>query len=399
MIVFGMMIFFAVFRGYNVGIDYANRVHHMELLFARDFPTMMALTHEIMEWQYLYTVPMWLMSHIIPNPWFYNCLMDIFILSTFGWFFYRYSRDVTMASMMFVVFVYAAELNITRQYISAALFLIALHQLLHKKHWRAFITLLAASFIHSSAVMLFAVYVMYYAGFHLTRGRLALYLSGAVVLYLLFDIVIKVFLAVFPQYSYALRDKFVGNSGFSIKWLLIYLTLYMGLCIVTPRFRNLSKYSNRKMLRVNITGIVGLSFIIYAVLAMLRAKMWFVQRMMVYFIFGFCMIIPEIIRLMVVRFGGHTLQDVLVSDIVWYYRRLAQVSALKPVANKLGKLAVRVKKSTAVARCSDFVTKVVSHPRFLPGAEVFMKVCLLIWGCIQFALDPHGLLPYTFIWQ
>lgn len=398
-IVFGMMIVFAVFRGYNVGIDYANRVEHMELLFVRDFPTMIRFTHETMEWQYLYTVPIWLLSHIIPSPWFYNALMDIFVLGTFGWFFYRYSRDVTLSSMMFVVFVYAAELNITRQYIAAALFLIALHQLLHKMHWRALITLIAASFIHSSAVLMFAVYLMYYFGFHLTKGRLTFYLSGAVVLYLLFDVVIKVFLAVFPQYSYALREKFIGTSGFSIKWLIIYLTIFTGIWLVTPRRRKLSGYSNRKMLRVSITGIIGLGFILYATLAMLRAKMWFVQRMMVYFIFGFCMIIPEIISLMKSRYRGRTAMEILLTTMGQYCLRLERVPTLQAVAKQLRKLIIQIKNSPTACRFSDFVTGVFSNHRFLPAVELFMKICLVIWGCIQYALDPHGLLPYTFIWQ
>jgi len=358
-VVFGSMLLFAVLRGYSVGIDYENRVEHMEHIFRRDFLSMLQFTQDTTEFQFLYTVPIWLVSRVFPCPWFFNAVMDCFVLITFAWFFYRYAKDVTFATIMFVVFAFAASLNITRQYVAAAFFLWAIHQLLQKKPWRAFLLLLAASLMHISAIVLFAVYLFYFIGFKNTKTRLAIYLVAAVLLYALFDEIILVFLKVFPRYSYALRDKFVSGSGFSVKWLLLYLSIYAGLWFVTPYDSIIQQCSDERRKNLELTGGIGLGFVLYAALAVLKAKMWFVHRMQVYFMFGFCMIIPEVVYYL--------------SDSVCYY------PGIKPIA--------------------AFLEGEMFQKKIVPAVLTVLKLALVVWGVIQFVKDPHELLPYRFIWE
>ena len=97
-----------------------------------NFSEMIAYTDQVQKGEYLYTLYIWIVSRVLPIPWLINGIMDIFILCTFGWFIGRYSSDVTLSSLMFVTFAFAASLNVTRQYVAASFFLIALHFLIQK---------------------------------------------------------------------------------------------------------------------------------------------------------------------------------------------------------------------------------------------------------------------------
>lgn len=344
--VFGAMFLFALLRGYSVGIDYEFRSWEMDLIVKRDFIGMMQYGTEQKEW--LYYILIWLVGRIFPAPWVINGLMDAFILATFAWFFYRYSRDVTMASMMFVTFAFAAELNITRQYAAAACFLIALHLIIQDKPWHALIPLVAGALVHASAVLLFAFYFLFLRRMRTNRPELLLYLGLSVCLFVFFDPLLDLFLLIFPRYKFALRDKFIGNSGFSFKWLTVFMIIFVSLYLTTPKSRKNEKLPKAtKAQKLNYA--VALGFILYAALAMLRAKMWFVQRMMVYGMFGYCMIIPEV------------MPKLRLPETVCQWLRLPE----------------DWKKWLCLG----------------------IKAALAVWALLEFRKDPHGLLPYVFLWQ
>lgn len=357
--VFAMLILFALLRGYEVAIDYSNRVEHMYHLFSRNFSNMLKFTLDSMGWEYLYTIPIWLISRVIPSPWLMNSIMDCFVLVTFGWFICRYSRDVTMTCLLFVALVFPASLNVTRQYIAAALFLIALHYLFQKRPWVALIPLVIAVFIHNSAILLFAVYLLYHFGFQLTKRRLVLYLAVLATVVVFYDLALAVFLKVFPQYAYALREEFAGGGMISLNWILFALAMWAALWFITPPRNGLADGSPQEKRQADITGFVGLSFILYAAIGVLRAKMWVVNRIQVYFIVGFCMVFSEILA--------------EVGKSVSYYPRL------RPLQKKLEQW--------------QFETKIK------PILTAALKCLFMAWGVLQYINDPHGLFPYTFVWQ
>lgn len=330
-VVFGLMILFAVLRDYSVGIDYSNRLLSMQQLFSYNFSTLRYYMENVHQEEYLYTVYIWSVSRVIPSPWFLNSVMDVFVLGTFGWFFYRYSKDVTIASLMFAAFVFTATLNVTRQYVAAAFFLIALHLMIQKKPKRAIIPLIAASLVHTSAVLLFAFYAVYWMGFSINRKKLFLFLTVAVVGFFSFDVILDWFVNSFPQYAYAIKGWGVGEGSFSVLWFGIYSILFAVLFFTLPK--------KQDGISDSVTGAVSISFVLYALFGMLMSVIWFVHRVQVYFIFGYCMIIPIIIH----QF---------------------------PMEEKSKKTV-----------------------------SIIFKVGLLLWAILMFMQDGHGILPYRFIWD
>lgn len=330
-IVFGMMILFAVLRDYSVGIDYANRLVSMRQIFSLGFTGIRNYMENIHQEEYLYTTYVWIVSRLIPSPWFINSVMDVFVLSTFGWFFYRYSKDVTIASLMFAAFAFTASLNVTRQYVATAFFLIALHLMIQKKPKRAIIPLIAASLIHTSALLLFAFYVVYWMGFSINRKKLFVFLATAVIAFFSFDVLLDIFVNVFPQFAYAIKGWGVGEGSFSVLWFGLYSILFLTLFFTLPK--------KQDGISDSVTGVVSLSFVLYALLGMLMSVLWFVHRMQVYFIFGYCMIIPIIIE----QF---------------------------PIEEKSKK-----------------------------AVSIIFKLGLSVWAILMFMQDGHGILPYKFIWD
>jgi len=339
-VVFGGMILFAVLRGYDVAIDYSNRVESMQVIFGLDFQGFLDYSREEANSQYLYTFFVWLVSRIFPFPWLINGLMDIFVLSTFAWFFYRYSKDVTMSAIMFMTFTFASCLNITRQFVAAAVLLIAFHLMIQKKPFKALIVIVIAFFIHSSAIIMLLMYVLYLFDFKLTRSRLLLLLIATAVMFVAFDLIVQLFVQLFPKYEYVFGAWATGNIGFSLIWTTFYVLLFIGVYLTTPtKIKN--KIKNQKgdiELASSCLNVVG--YMAYVLLSLLKVKMWFVSRLLTYFMFGYCMIIPEIMS----RF------------------------------NKVDKQ--------------------------IKSIIVFgLKVIFVLWGIITTYQDPHELLPYRFIWE
>lgn len=287
---FGMMALFAVLRSYDVAIDYSNRVNQMYQLFKMGLAELLEYTERVQDGEYLYTLFIWGVSRVFPVPWLINGIMDIFVLSTFGWFIGKYSKDVTFSTLMYLAFVFAASLNITRQYVATAFFLIALHLLLQKKPIKALIPMVIAVLFHVSAILLFAVYALYFIGFKINRTKLVLMLILTFGLFFTFDLLFDLFLHYFPQYSYALGKWAVGDQSFSFLWLAIYTVMFVCLFIAVPSFRK-----EKNNITVEVSGLVSISFMLYALINLLQSELWFVSRLNAYFIFGYCMVIPEII--------------------------------------------------------------------------------------------------------
>lgn len=330
-VVFGMMMLFAVLRDYSVGIDYSNRLLSMQQVFSLNFTNLRYYMENVRQEEYLYTMYVWSVSRLIPSPWFLNSVMDVFVLSTFGWFFYRYSKDVSIASLMFAAFAFTASLNITRQYVAAAFFLIALHLMIEKKPKRAIIPLIAAALIHTSALILFAFYVVYWMGFSINRKKLFVFLVVAVIAFFSFDVLLDWFVNIFPQYAYAIKGWGVGEGSFSVLWFSIYFILFAALFLTLPK--------KQDGISDSVTGAVSISFVLYALLGMLTSVIWFVHRMQVYFMFGYCMIIPIIID----------------------------------------QLPLNAKSKKSIS--------------------IIFKLGLIVWAILMFKQDGHGILPYKFIWD
>ncbi|MBR4833497.1 MAG: EpsG family protein [Thermoguttaceae bacterium] len=283
-LVFGSALAFAVLRGYDVATDYMNRVVQMKLIFPMSFEEVVRYATRYQKGEYIYIFYLWTVSRVVESPWLLNSLMDVFIISTFAWFFHRYSKDVTITSLFFMAFTFSSILNITRQHIAVAVGLIALHLTWDKQPFKALILLLISSLIHASSILILGFWGFNFWWKRMTRKHVVLCLIGAFVFFTTFELCLEKFFLFFPQYQYATSGWAAEQKEFSFLWLALYSVLFGAIFILMPKqgLQDTSKF-------------VVVSFIIYAVLGLLSSKMVFVARMQPYFSWGFAMIIPEIL--------------------------------------------------------------------------------------------------------
>ena len=128
-LVFGLILLYATMRGESVGLDNANRYATVRMIAGFEWDSLLQyLSTKNSEPGYSFII--WIITRIIPSPHFIGVLWDSFIILTFAYFFYQYSEDLVVTSLMYAAFVFAAEMNITRQYIAAAIFLFLVARLI-----------------------------------------------------------------------------------------------------------------------------------------------------------------------------------------------------------------------------------------------------------------------------
>ena len=340
-LVFGLVLLYAVLRGESVGIDNASRYATVRMIAGFDWDSFVQYLSNQNDEQG-YSIVIWIITRIIPSPHFIGVLWDVFIILTFAFFFYRYSEDLVLSNLMYAAFVFSAEMNTTRQYIAAAIFLWVIIAILNKRYILSFVLILISMTFHSSALVLFIIYALIPLKYQMTKTSFVITICGAFMGFFAFDIIANMFVSYFPQYSWYLRGSWaVGDQSFSVLWLGIYSILALLAMICLPgRSKNLKTETVLIKERYKMQSVVAFFYVIYATASLLTSKVWFVSRINVYFIFAYCMVIPM-------------------------------------VFNEL-----------------PFFTK--RSVRMLRGA--FM-LGLVTWAIMMFRQNSHGILPYEFFWE
>lgn len=340
-LVFGTILLYVILRGENVGIDNANRYRTVRLLAEYDWNAFSEYLSTQTE-EHLYTIILWLITRLIPSPHFVGVVWDVFIILTFAFFFYCYSEDLVLSNLMYAAFVFAAEMNTTRQYIAAAIFLWVIIAVLNKRYILSFILILISMTFHASALVLFIVYALIPLKYQMTKTSFTITICAALSGFFAFDIIANMFVSYFPQYSWYLRGAWaVGDKSFSVLWLGIYSILALLAMLCLPgRSKALTTEAVVIDEKYKIQSIVTFFFAIYATTSLLTSKVWFVSRMNVYFVFAYCMVISVI------------------------FNRL------------------------------PFFTK--RSVRLLRGVFI---AGLFVWAIMMLRQNAHGILPYEFFWE
>ena len=195
---------------------------------------------------------------------------------------------------------------------------------------------------HTSALVLFILFILIPLKFQLTRKAFTITILAAVIGFNAFDVIANLFVNYFPQYSWYLRGSWaVGDRDFSVFWLGIYFILaLLAMHCLPSRSKTVATETVAVNEKYRMQSIVTFFFAIYATTSLLTSKVWFVSRMNVYFIFAYCMIVSIVI-------------------------------------NHL-----------------PFLTK--RYVRILRG---FFIIGLCTWGILMFQQNAHRILPYEFFWQ
>jgi hypothetical protein len=356
-IIFFLMFLFAAMRNISVGIDYISRCIYAKQIMNWNFSQLVSsLKSDNRELGY--TLYLWIVTHLFRSPIIANILMDAFVLCTFAFLFHKYSKDIIITTLIYIAFVFPASLNITRQYVAVAFFLIALDLLVCKKPIKALIPLSIAVAFHTSALILFSIYVIYIIDFKFTRKRFFILITIACLGFVGFSYVVDWFIRLFPQYIWYTRGSWaVGSEEFSVLWLCIYIVLAVLIVFaidrkpkkckskeLIPNHNSVNDIDSMKekenTIEYRIFGAVIFGYVIYSLLGILTSEIWFVSRMRAYFIYSFCMIIPEIL-------------------------------------DRIGVLDYKSKRFVRIV--------------FIIGMNA--------WAILMFKQNGHGILPYTFLWE
>ncbi len=340
-LVFGAIFLYVALRGASVGIDNASRYNFVHLIAGYNWNEFTSYILKNSE-EVGYSFVIWIITRIIPSPYFIGIIWDLFIILSFSIFFYRYADDIVVACLMYMAFVFSSEMNVTRQYIAAALFLWAIHFVLQKKCWKSILMIIIAMTFHSSAIVLFFIYILFPIDFQLNRKQGVIIIVVAAIAFFAFERLSGWFIDVFPQYAWYLEgDWAVGNESFSVLWLVIYSTLAILAIFCLPvKRKEIVSLSSESENEQKIQSIIYFFFALYALSSLLQSKVWFVSRMKVYFVFSYCIIVSIIIK------------------------------KTKFISNG---------------------TRSIFRAIFIGGMSV--------WAILMFMQDGHGILPYQFILQ
>lgn len=343
-ITFGSMFLFAALRGPSVAMDTASRyklystVCDLKLMDAFSYIASIKDGGEIG-----YAISVTLLSRLFPSPYLINLCWDLFIVVTFGVFFYHYAEDLKISVLMYFAFAFASSLNATRQFVATAFFVWAIMSIARQKYVRSILLIGIATMFHTSAVFLFAIYLLKLFDYRLTKKLILLISGGSILFFFLFDTLsVQIMERFFPQYWWYLYGSWaIGDQQFSMLWLTIYS--FMALILFfeignenkAPSFEGEAVSGQEK-----VTCIAIVTFLIYALIGMLASKVWFMTRLRAYVVLGYC----------------------LSAGIM------------------LNRLNIFNNNSKRILR------------------TIFI-VLMSIWAVQMFKTDGHGLFPYEFIWD
>ena len=177
----------------------------------------------------------YLISRVCDEVWLYLAIFHFLIIMPVFWVGYKNSARLSLPLLMFIFLIlfYNESLNITRQYVSISLGLVAIHQLLqrHFKSSMAF-TIVAITF-HTSSILLFSYYIVYY----ITRkyplkgnsSRYLMYIVSFVIAFIgiVYSGVLNMAYSITDRFAdYATNDKGEVSSSTMVLYLLTSFSLF-----------------------------------------------------------------------------------------------------------------------------------------------------------------------------
>lgn len=348
-LVFGSIFLYAALRNETVGIDHWNRYVHEQIIFRWDAEQLLSflkgessllnLSLEEGIGERGYYAIIWFVSRLIPSSHFIGMIWDGFIIYSFGRFFYKYSSDIVTSSLMYMCFVFAFEMNVTRQFIAAAILLWIFEALMSKKYKRAVLLFILAFLFHDAAMLMLIAFIPFVLKIEITPSKFTLLVLCTVAGFFLFDFITILFTRYFPQYTNYLTSEWaVGDVEFSFKWLAIYLLIIS--CLFLYIHKNKKHNDLNNDLERKTFNFISYNFVLYAAIDLLKSEIWFISRINIFFLFAYCMVVSFVVS----------------------------------------KTPYFTKKSLFVIR-------------------MMVIVVLVIWGVSVFENNGHGILPYEFFWE
>lgn len=177
---FLMLGLLSAFRFQNEYSDFS--VYYIRVIQAYSMSWAEAFTYSS-EW--LHSVIRKFIAMLFQDPQWYFILTSLFIVGSYMKFAYKHVHNVYLYVILYyAVFSYFDGHNITRQAVAVSVALYSWDAMLNKNLARYLVIMLAATFIHTSAVFFIPLYFL--ADIKVSRRNVLMYLGGAVVIIVFF---------------------------------------------------------------------------------------------------------------------------------------------------------------------------------------------------------------------
>lgn len=229
-----------------------------------------------------YMILVWVLTRIFSNPQWLFIVTGLFFITTLGIFIFKFSRSPGLTIILCVeMLILDSWLCINRATIAVGILLIAFTFLVDKKPIKFAITVLIATLFHNSALIFIITYpiVNYYEKF-INKGNSSfkfelITLAIVLVLFVLFNILLGVFLALFSSSYYATYANSPYMNGQARISATINSILYFGMLFL-PRILGGDEIKNCRRSRLDNTlfviALINLGFTILTNRATLLAR-------------------------------------------------------------------------------------------------------------------------------
>ena len=289
---YALLFFIMALRGETVGIDNANySLQYILIGNTRDFMDIIssAPVYNLYN-KILYLVFPYRQAIVIANALIICVCTAVFI--------YHFSDNVVFSTLCYILlYFYLRSFNISRQYLSCALMLIAACKVDNKKIIPAIILSLLATGIHNLAIIFFPF--LFLVHMKIRKEKILLISLGCIIFSLafsyIFPIVVNSFAKVFTRYQVYLgggRHTFTDTGQGRNILLTIFYAAFLVLDILFIFINDSSAMGTRKKLeKILVISMIGI------VLGLAAAQNLAVARMRIYFSIYLVCLLPNTIEL------------------------------------------------------------------------------------------------------
>lgn len=311
---FGIFNFLVANRAVTVGNDsivYAN-------LFNTISQSNMATLETRYEKGFVYLNK--ILSFIWDDPQILLIVSSLIVMISFGVFIKRYSQNIWLSVMLFFTFgYYSGSTNTIRQYIAVSIILWAYKYVFEKKLMKFIILVLLATQFHSTAIIFLAAYPL--SKLKLNKKKTLGMLGATGVLYIGFDLVLQIFLIIFPTYSYYINSEYMTGEVRLASIMNLLVLLIIGILYwITKDNKKI------KILNSDKDNILEVYMLMSILITFISLKFNLIERGAEYFTVSVLVILPNTIQklneknLKIVVYTLVTIFFMLYETIILIYR-------------------------------------------------------------------------------
>lgn len=292
LIIFIVLATHSSLRGENVGLDTSNYLRYFHVINSQSLLD----SFKNIRLEKGYIILNYILGFFTKNPQSILFLTSIFINFSFARTILKYSDNLVLSTLIYIMFFYQSSMNGIRQYLAFSIFLIAIDYLVANKKIEYTMMILFASLFHNSVLVLL-LFLVATGDFLIKRKWLIMFIfvcAASGVNY--FSVLVNLFVSLFPSYGRLLQSSlYTATSQISIIWLLIYIILFFINFHQTNKM-NISDFKDSKEFyyKKRMKTFYSIWQIFFIIMYIFSTKMWIANRMLIYFKPVLCFIVPSV---------------------------------------------------------------------------------------------------------